>query len=177
MVLCFPHHNVVVLFFVFVIENFPTLVDSGAGASFMDRSLIEEFKIPLNDVEGQIALANGTRVKRDGRTDPITLTAIFHLKEFDDHTFTHKFDALDLSKSIHKFIIGSDLIRTIFPSPCPLDYFSDPPKEVIPLHAIELLDPPLVHPYSDNDDVLCGNVNVNVNTVNTASTGYCSLYW
>ena len=103
-----------------------SLPDSGATVSFIDETLVNELKLPIEatKTEGNIRMAHANLLaKRIGQVK-LNVLALFPGTNRTTINIVHPFEVLPLkekSKDYH-FVIGTDLIPILFPNGIPLAY-------------------------------------------------------
>jgi hypothetical protein len=109
-------------------QHFATLIDTGSDSSFIDADLAKKLNFPINLCPGKISLADSNvNLDRQGVTDLISLTALFSLDFGSDivlKSISHKFELMNLHTSNYQFIIGTDLIKILFPDNIPSHFYS-----------------------------------------------------
>lgn len=100
---------------------FATLIDTGANVSFIDNQLVQYLNIDTYPMAGAIELASiNMQVPCIGRTIPLHFTPYLmrtHLKQLPCRE--HSFELMDLPRHRYQFIIGTDLIKVMFPTSIP----------------------------------------------------------
>jgi hypothetical protein len=103
-------------------RTFDTLVDTGATVSLIDSALAQELKLSIQPITGKVILAaDGTTVDRIGVTDPITVIVSFSDGR-PPEIRSHSFEVLSLPRHDYHFMIGMDLIVSLFGDHLPTRY-------------------------------------------------------
>jgi RNase H-like domain found in reverse transcriptase/Integrase core domain/Reverse transcriptase (RNA-dependent DNA polymerase)/Integrase zinc binding domain/Chromo (CHRromatin Organisation MOdifier) domain/Retrotransposon gag protein/Aspartyl protease len=105
-----------------------TLLDTGASISFVDETLVQNLKLPIGkSICGKITLANGESVPNVGSA-LIDATVIFPAIKKKAINIKHRFELLKINGSNHDyhFIMGRDLIPSLFPHSLPSAYIRNP---------------------------------------------------
>lgn len=111
-------------------RKFNTLVDTGADVSFMDADLAIELNLQIVPTTGQITLASSKQsIERKGCTSELPFIAMIGTSDLNDSktiikSVKHNFELMNLETSQYDFIIGTDLLPTLFPSGIPLQFYS-----------------------------------------------------
>jgi hypothetical protein len=111
-------------------RKFTTLIDTGAGVSFIDADLARELKLNIIPSIGEISLASSTtKVQRQGLIELPFIAMIgksdLNASNTDIKVMKHKFELLKLDTSEHHFIIGRDLLPTLFPNGMPTEFYTN----------------------------------------------------
>ena len=119
---------------VFQVESnsqfYHTLIDTGAEISLIDKTLAEELQLNVKPETGNINLAQaGATVPRIGITHPLSISAIFpdSKPQPTSMKITHEFEVMNLDKKDYQFIIGKDLLTTLFPDHLPSAFYFQSP--------------------------------------------------
>lgn len=106
-----------------------TLIDTGSDTSIIARHLADELKLDVTPVAGTIDLAvSGVTAPRQGITAPLSLSAVFPMSKphISQIRITHSFEVAPFAKGGHEFIIGTDLLSTLFPEHIPRAFYLRP---------------------------------------------------
>ena len=115
----FPHG------LLFLLQNhlFTTLIDTGSDDSFIDKSVVELLSLPTQPSSSLIGLASASHQQPSfGVTHPLIVTPIIinHHLTVKPPLQPHTFEILDLDVDEYQFIVGIDLIPSIFPDGIPI---------------------------------------------------------
>jgi hypothetical protein len=110
-------------------QVFNTLVDTGADVSFIDEAITKELNLQIDttNCNGALSMAHANMTtKRIGQVQ-LDFTVLFPHTDRKTMQLKHKYEVLPLftpNKDYH-FVIGRDLIPSIFPAGIPLAYLPE----------------------------------------------------
>ena len=104
---------------------FDSLPDTGSEISVMDRKLALKHNIKVNPIAGELKMANETKMNRIGQTDPVTVTVLFPNSDLEPKTLTHRFEVMDMASEEYSFLVGMDLIKSLFVGGLPHQFVPD----------------------------------------------------
>ena len=117
--------------FVFKDRVFHTLLDTGATKSCIDQALVQELQLPIAPAMGKVSFAQaGLSADRIGVTDPLQITSLVPVPslKMPVRSFSHSFEVLPLVSTTcaYQFIVGTDLLPSLFPAGLPVSFFCPP---------------------------------------------------
>ena len=110
-------------------QQYSTLIDTGAEISCIDASLAKQLNLEIESIDGKVAFASTDFMSnRIGKTKPLMLTAMAIMnvepgKDLFVKSIQHQFELMNLDVTKHQFIIGKDLIGTLFPDNIPSSFY------------------------------------------------------
>lgn len=127
-----PHEDVILPArknVMFLVQNkaFNSLVDTGATTSFIDEALVRELQLTIepSPTNSRISLGHANlSAARIGRVRLYEFVALFPFSNREIITLSHTFEVMPIigpHKDYH-FVIGSELIPSLFPEGIPLCY-------------------------------------------------------
>ena len=132
---------------------YTTLIDTGSDVSFIDISVVQFFSLSTRPSDLLINLASHSISQPSlGRTSPLTVTPVIVLDSIQQAPTVppHIFEILDLDVELYQFIIGKDLMPTLFPKGIPIELVCSNPDSstttssavnTIPTSPIEVTPP------------------------------------
>jgi hypothetical protein len=93
----------------------PTLLDSGTTHSVMDLAFAKEMGLKIEEQKGHLTLANGSKLDRVGKTEPLQFDAHFPDTAFKPRALTFAFELMNLGTHEYQFMIGTDMVEELFP--------------------------------------------------------------
>ena len=98
-----------------------TLIDTGASHSFIDIEIAKSLNIPISPSNGVIDLASISHTLASPGMCTITVIPVIVQNKIDMlKPMTHSFELMDLPRHKHQFIVGRDLLPSIFGEHVPL---------------------------------------------------------
>ena len=99
-----------------------TLIDTGSDVSFIDTSVVQSLSLPSRSSSSLVTFASVSHQQPSlGITNPLTVTPVIvtHQLSYGPPIQSHVFEILDMDENEYQFIIGLDLIPSIFPNQIP----------------------------------------------------------